>query len=157
VPPKGWRGAYRTADERRRDNEEWLARRRDAQQAKWDRELEIARRRVASIAAGGESEPSPEPPARSRRARAERPPRPPHGKRGAAPTPAMLAEMAYRASDPCPYCGDPSEHWDHMHSRHRGGWNEPDNLIRACKRCNVSKRTLSPLRYLVERVNGRRA
>ena len=84
------------------------------------------------------------------------PDRPPHGKRGSYPTPAMLAEMAYRAHDPCAYCGQPSEHWDHMHSRHRGGYNEPDNLTRACKRCNVNKRTLSPIHYLALRAAGLR-
>lgn len=77
--------------------------------------------------------------------------RPPHGQRGSAPLPWMLADMAYRAGDPCAYCGFPSEHWDHMESRHRGGPNHPDNLIRACRSCNVSKRTRSPLQYLAAR------
>ena len=81
---------------------------------------------------------------------------PPHGRRGDAPTPAMRTEMAWRAADPCVYCGRPAQHWDHMHSRHRGGHNATENLIRACKPCNVNKRTLSPLHYLALRAAGKR-
>lgn len=78
----------------------------------------------------------------------------PRGVRGVAPTKGMLVELAYRLADPCVYCGAPSEHWDHMESRHRGGWNHIDNLIRACARCNTSKRTRSPLVYLAMRRLG---
>ena len=86
----------------------------------------------------------------------KRPMRPPRGYRGERPTPTMRCELSYRAHDPCAYCGAPSEHWDHMESRHRGGWNTPDNLIRACKACNVNKRTRSPLMYLALRRLGHR-
>ena len=42
-------------------------------------------------------------------------------------------------ADPCAYCGDPSEHFDHVEPLFRGGADEPENLTRACRRCNFAK------------------
>lgn len=57
---------------------------------------------------------------------------------------------------PCPYCGrtmglgDPRDYpsRDHKLSRHRGGKDEPDNLIVVCSRCNVVKATMTTEEYM---------
>lgn len=46
----------------------------------------------------------------------------------------------------CQYCGDPAESLDHVIPRSRGGEHTWDNVVAACRPCNVSKRD----RYLSE-------
>lgn len=41
----------------------------------------------------------------------------------------------------CVYCGDPSEHIDHVIPLFRGGDNDIENLVAACKPCNRAKGT----------------
>jgi 5-methylcytosine-specific restriction endonuclease McrA len=50
--------------------------------------------------------------------------------------------------DPCAYCARPSESWDHLEPRSRGGRTHADNLIRACLPCNHAKGVASLLHYL---------
>lgn len=50
--------------------------------------------------------------------------------------------------DPCAYCGEPSEHVDHIHPRHAGGLDQVDNLTGACQHCNNSKGGKSLLAFL---------
>lgn len=42
-------------------------------------------------------------------------------------------------ADPCVYCGQPSEHLDHIQAKAHGGSNEWTNLTGACADCNVRK------------------
>ncbi len=53
--------------------------------------------------------------------------------------------------DPCAYCGEPSEHLDHITPRSRGGDDTVFNLTAACKACNSTKGTRSLLAYLGRR------
>lgn len=52
------------------------------------------------------------------------------------PTPAQLRALL---KDPCLYCGAPAEHVDHFIPLSRGGTHDLDNLVAACKACNLSK------------------
>lgn len=54
-------------------------------------------------------------------------------------------------NDPCSYCGSrPSTHWDHVVPRSKGGkaWSA-DNLVGACKHCNLSKHKTDLVVWLV--------
>jgi 5-methylcytosine-specific restriction endonuclease McrA len=53
-----------------------------------------------------------------------------------APTAKQLADILL---DPCLYCGAPAEHVDHFIPLARGGRHVLDNLVAACKACNLSK------------------
>ena len=53
-----------------------------------------------------------------------------------APTARQIEEIM---REPCIYCGEPSEHLDHVIPLSRGGTHEIDNLVPACAKCNVSK------------------
>lgn len=70
-------------------------------------------------------------------------------------TPELLAEMGWRTSDPCSYCGRPSEDWEHMDSLKKGGAHEAENITRACQRCNSRKNTRSALHHLVREAHLR--
>lgn len=39
----------------------------------------------------------------------------------------------------CEYCGDDAEELDHLIPVSKGGTDDPENLVHACKRCNRSK------------------
>lgn len=54
-------------------------------------------------------------------------------------------------ADPCAYCGDPSEHIDHIEPVADGGALGWDNLTAACGPCNRRKRTTRLLAYLLRR------
>lgn len=62
---------------------------------------------------------------------------------------AALEYAAIIATDPCVYCGAPSEHIDHIHPIHRGGLSEWDNLAPTCALCNQRKSTRSVLAFLL--------
>ena len=55
-------------------------------------------------------------------------------------------------ADPCAYCGEPSEHNDHIEPLYRGGADEPENLTRACRRCNFAKNYQKLIVFLARRV-----
>lgn len=61
---------------------------------------------------------------------------------GKAPTPKQLADLM---KDPCVYCGDPSEHADHVIPIARGGDHTIDNLVPSCAKCNYSKGSKLPV------------
>lgn len=46
---------------------------------------------------------------------------------------------AIRAESECVYCGKAPNHVDHVRPLASGGWEHPDNLVPACRRCNLSK------------------
>jgi hypothetical protein len=52
-------------------------------------------------------------------------------------------------SDPCAYCGAPSEHIDHVDPINGGGLTVWDNLTPACRRCNYRKRDRPLLTFLL--------
>ncbi len=56
-----------------------------------------------------------------------------------------VEQIATLMKDPCVYCGDPSEHMDHVIPLARGGTHEIDNLVPACKACNLSKGSKLPV------------
>lgn len=49
-----------------------------------------------------------------------------------------------RDSYVCSYCCDPADEVDHVTPHSRGGSDEMNNLLAACKRCNSSKGALLP-------------
>lgn len=49
------------------------------------------------------------------------------------------AEIARLYDSPCAYCGNPSEHLDHVIPLSRGGEHRIGNLVGACAKCNLSK------------------
>jgi 5-methylcytosine-specific restriction endonuclease McrA len=46
---------------------------------------------------------------------------------------------AIREEGPCVYCAEPAEVVDHVIPLARGGWEHEDNLVPACKPCNLAK------------------
>ena len=44
----------------------------------------------------------------------------------------------------CPYCGDPAENLDHVRPRSRGGAHVWENVVAACRRCNLRKGDRTP-------------
>lgn len=64
-------------------------------------------------------------------------------------TPQDLAFMEILRSDPCSYCGAPTEEIDHIEPVYKGGTNAWENLTSACKSCNRSKKTTDLLSYLL--------
>lgn len=46
----------------------------------------------------------------------------------------------------CVYCGEAEGplHCDHVIPYSRGGWTSLDNLVTACRRCNISKKDRTP-------------
>lgn len=59
---------------------------------------------------------------------------------------ASLSRRAVFARDGhrCQYCGDPADSIDHVMPRSRGGLHEWDNVIAACRPCNLRKRDRTP-------------
>lgn len=58
--------------------------------------------------------------------------------------------------DPCAYCADPDARtWDHLDAEAKGGEAVAENLVRACRRCNMSKFSTPLLLYLVQRAHRR--
>jgi 5-methylcytosine-specific restriction endonuclease McrA len=58
-------------------------------------------------------------------------------------------------NDPCSYCGEPTEHIDHIQPLTRGGAHAWDNLTGACKSCNSRKHNKDLLTFLLTRENPR--
>jgi len=59
-------------------------------------------------------------------------------------------EIAKLRSQPCAYCGKPSEHIDHIIPISRGGTHSIGNLTGACASCNLSKSS----RFIMEWKKG---
>ena len=59
---------------------------------------------------------------------------------------AVLSRRAVFARDdhPCQYCGGPADSIDHVLPRSRGGGHDWENLVAACRRCNLAKRDRTP-------------
>jgi hypothetical protein len=51
----------------------------------------------------------------------------------------------------CAYCGDVADQVDHVHPKSKGGADELDNLVAACKRCNYAKRDKTDAFFLAQR------
>lgn len=49
---------------------------------------------------------------------------------------------------PCTYCGKPGTHIDHVVPLAKGGMHSWDNIVLACKTCNLSKRDLDKDEWL---------
>ena len=54
-------------------------------------------------------------------------------------------------TDPCVYCGEPSESTDHIHPTCEGGVNSWVNFAPTCIKCNNSKGSLSLLGFMLNR------
>jgi len=52
--------------------------------------------------------------------------------------------------DVCAYCGKPADHWEHIIPRSRGGPDNFDNEVRACKKCNLTKSNKDPFEWYGE-------
>jgi hypothetical protein len=67
----------------------------------------------------------------------------------------MELSVDYRkaiANDPCFYCGGPGENDDHYVSLANGGTDHWWNLVRACKKCNLSKGPKNGDEFLSQKV-----
>lgn len=71
--------------------------------------------------------------------------------------PEAIAYVALIARDPCAYCGGVSTEIEHIDALKAGGANVPDNIARACKRCNSSKGKKPLLLFLAHRAQARAA
>ena len=60
---------------------------------------------------------------------------------------AVLSRRAVFARDDhtCQYCGGPADSIDHVLPRSRGGGHDWENLVAACRRCNLAKRDRTPV------------
>lgn len=68
----------------------------------------------------------------------------------------ITAALEYRlliAGNPCAYCGSPSDTVDHIEAVHVGGTDRWMNLAAACQSCNSSKKTKSPLEFMLWRLS----
>ena len=72
--------------------------------------------------------------------------------RGVDRTPENDLMLEVLQSDPCCYCGAPSEHIDHIIPVARGGTGGWGNLTAACRRCNQSKNATPLLLWMADRV-----
>ena len=59
---------------------------------------------------------------------------------------AALSRRAVFARDDhrCQYCGDPADSIDHVQPRSRGGQHTWENVVAACRPCNLAKRDRTP-------------
>ena len=59
---------------------------------------------------------------------------------------AVLSRRAVFARDDhtCQYCGGAADSIDHVFPRSRGGGHDWENLVAACRRCNLAKRDRTP-------------
>jgi 5-methylcytosine-specific restriction endonuclease McrA len=48
----------------------------------------------------------------------------------------------------CAYCLRPATAYDHVIPRGRPGWDDPENVVPACHRCNASKHNRTPEEWL---------
>ena len=61
------------------------------------------------------------------------------------PMPAWLRRLVLERDNwTCAYCGRDARTVDHVNPYSRGGTDDPDNLVAACKPCNSSKRDRTP-------------
>jgi 5-methylcytosine-specific restriction endonuclease McrA len=57
-------------------------------------------------------------------------------------------EIRQIMSNPCAYCGAPPAHLEHCTPLFRGGYNDFDNCVSACARCNTVKGKKTVLEFL---------
>lgn len=62
----------------------------------------------------------------------------------------------FMAGDPCAYCAEPADEWDHIEPRKRGG-DHVGNIVRACHSCNHEKSSRPLLLFLALRARRRAA
>lgn len=62
----------------------------------------------------------------------------------------------HRDNYKCVYCGEPSQHVDHVIPVSKGGTNDLDNLVAACSTCNLAKsdKLLSELGWTIGGYDG---
>ena len=66
-------------------------------------------------------------------------------------------KLLVASAECCGYCGDPGVlHWEHLFPRSRGGPDTIDNLILACRPCNLHKGALNPIDWYWKRGMHRR-
>jgi len=49
----------------------------------------------------------------------------------------------------CVYCGGPATEHDHIIPRGRPGWDDPSNIVLACRPCNAAKSSRTPEEWLL--------
>lgn len=59
--------------------------------------------------------------------------------------------LVWMLSDPCAYCGEAADTWDHIVPRKAGGDHGDDNLCRVCFPCNAEKTSRALLMFLTLR------
>lgn len=62
--------------------------------------------------------------------------------------------MAFLLYDPCSYCGEGADTFDHIVPTADGGEHHWTNLAPACRSCNSQKNTRSLLHFMLARSNG---
>lgn len=50
----------------------------------------------------------------------------------------------------CNYCGDVANEVDHVHPKSKGGQDELDNLVAACRTCNIRKKDKTDTVFLAQ-------
>jgi 5-methylcytosine-specific restriction endonuclease McrA len=58
--------------------------------------------------------------------------------------PSAITRTFPAAKPICIYCGRPATTVDHILPRSRGGTDDPDNVVPACKACNSAKSNRTP-------------
>ena len=53
--------------------------------------------------------------------------------------------------EPCVYCGKPSNSWEHVVPKSKGGKKEVFNRVRACAKCNSDRGNKPFLIYMLEK------
>lgn len=67
------------------------------------------------------------------------------------PEPRMNRRLRYLLNDPCPFCGERSETFDHIQPQAEGGSHHWSNIVGACPRCNLAKSDSALLLFLLAR------
>lgn len=62
---------------------------------------------------------------------------------------AMLAWETIVSNDPCVYCGNSFENFEHIEPLSKGGEHSPENLVSSCESCNKSKSDKSMLLWML--------
>ena len=70
---------------------------------------------------------------------------------------AAKVRLTWMLADPCAYCGEKADTWDHITPRKRGGDHSDDNLCRVCFPCNAEKTSRELLMFLTLRAQRKAA
>ena len=57
----------------------------------------------------------------------------------------------------CAYCGDQANEVDHRIAKVKGGEDSLDNLVAACRRCNIQKKDKDEAVFLAQRSTDRKS